>query len=175
MINRKKNFNALSDWYNPTTWFGQPSVPPPAFDGVSTAYTATGPDFFGKNNSTDNSFDSAIKSNFVAPFQNVEKSAIKIEDNIINVAKAIENDISTLKDGVISGFDTVGSTFETFGKNVENVFINDVEPIGKDLYKVASSILKGTVYLIERPMQVALIGGGYLILRYFNEYKQAIA
>ena len=89
--------------------------------------------------------------------------------------KAIENDISTLKDGVISGFDTVGSTFETFGKSVENVFINDVEPIGKDLYKVASSILKGTVYLIERPMQVALIGGGYLILRYFNEYKQAIA
>ena len=173
MINRKKNFNALSDWYNPTTWFGQPSVPPPAFDGVSTAYTATGPDFFGKNNNS--TFESAIKANFVAPFKDAEKGAVKIEDNIINVAKAIENDISTLKDGVISGFDTVGSTFETFGKNVENVFINDVEPIGKDLYKVASSILKGTVYLIERPMQVALIGGGYLILRYFNEYKQAIA
>ena len=174
MINRKKDFNELN-WYDPTTWFFQPSVAPPAFTGVSTAYTATGPDFFGKNNSTDNSFDSAIKSNFVKPFQNVEKGALKIEDNIFNVAKAIENDISTLKDGVISGFDTVGSTFETFGKNVENVFINDVEPIGKDLYKVASSILKGTVYLIERPMQVALIGGGYLILRYFNEYKQAIA
>ena len=174
MINRKKNFNALSDWYNPTTWFGQPSVPPPDFNGVSTSYTATGPDFFGQNK-TDNSLDATIKANFVAPFQNVEKSAVKIEDNIIGVAKAIENDISTLKDGVISGFDTVGSTFENFGKNVENVFINDVEPIGKDLYKVASSILKGTVYLIERPMQVALIGGGYLILRYFNEYKQAIA
>ena len=173
MINRKKNFNAWSDWYNPTTWFGQPSEPPPPFTGVSTAYTATGPDFFGKNNNS--TFDSAIKSNFVAPFKDAEKGAVKIEDNIINVAKAIENDISTLKDGVISGFDTVGSTFETFGKNVENVFINDVEPIGKDLYKVASSILKGTVYLIERPMQVALIGGGYLILRYFNEYKQAIA
>ena len=171
--NRKRNFNELSDWYNPLTWFGQPSVPPPDFNGVSTAYTATGPDFFGKNNNS--TFDSAIKSNFVAPFQNVEKGAVKIEDNIINVAKAIENDISTLKDGVISGFDRVGSNFETFGKNVENVFINDVEPIGKDLYKVASSILKGTVYLIERPMQVALIGGGYLLLRYFNEYKQAIA
>ena len=171
--NRKRNFNELSDWYNPLTWFGQPSVPPPAFDGVSTAYTATGPDFFGKNNNS--TFDSAIKSNFVAPFKDAEKGAVKIEDNITNIAKAIENDISTLKDGVISGFDTVGSTFETFGKNVENVFINDVEPIGKDLYKVASSILKGTVYLIERPMQVALIGGGYLILRYFNEYKQAIA
>ena len=173
MINRKRNFNELN-WYDPTTWFFQPSVAPPAFDGVSTAYTASGPDFFGQNK-TDNSLDATIKANFVAPFQNVEKGAVKIEDNIINVAKAIENDISTLKDGVISGFDTVGSTFETFGKNVENVFINDVEPIGKDLYKVASSILKGTVYLIERPMQVALIGGGYLILRYFNEYKQAIA
>ena len=163
----------MSDGYNPLTWFGQPSVPPPAYDGVATAYTATGPDFFGKNNNS--TFDSAIKSNFVAPFKDAEKSAVKIEDNIINVAKAIENDISTLKDGVIAGFDTVGSTFESFGKSVENVFINDVEPIGKDLYKVASSILKGTVYLIERPMQVALIGGGYLILRYFNEYKQAIA
>ena len=173
--NRKRNFNELSDWYNPLTWFGQPSVPPPAFDGISQdeQSAAPGPNFWKK--STDNSFDSAIKSNFVAPFKDAEKGAVKIEDNIINVAKSIENDISTLKDGVISGFDTVGSTFETFGKNVENVFINDVEPIGKDLYKVASSILKGTVYLIERPMQVALIGGGYLILRYFNEYKQAIA
>ena len=36
-------------------------------------------------------------------------------------------------------------------------------------------MLKGTVYLIERPMQVAAIGGGYLLLRYFNEYKQAIS
>ena len=35
MINRKKNFNTLSDWYNPTTWFGQPSEPPPPFTGVS--------------------------------------------------------------------------------------------------------------------------------------------
>ena len=171
--NRKRNFNELN-WHDPTTWFFQPSVPPPEFNGVSTAYTATSPDFFANNNNN-STFDSAIKSNFVSPFKDAEKSAVKIEDNIINVAKAIENDISTLKDGVISGFDTVGSTFETFGKNVENVFINDVEPIGKDLYKVASSILKGTVYLIERPMQVALIGGGYLILRYFNEYKQAIA
>ena len=89
--NHKRNFNELN-WYDPTTWFGQPSIPPPEFTGVSTAYTATGPDFFGKNKSTDNSFDSAIKSNFVAPFQNVEKGAVKIEDNIIGVAKALEND-----------------------------------------------------------------------------------
>ena len=41
---------------------------------------------FGKNNST-NSFDSAIKSNFVAPFKDAEKGAVKIEDNIINIAE----------------------------------------------------------------------------------------
>ena len=46
--NRKRNFKELSDWYNPTTWFGQPSIAPPEFNGVSTAYTASGPDFFWK-------------------------------------------------------------------------------------------------------------------------------
>jgi len=171
MIKRKKNFNEL-DWWNPTTWFGQPSIPPPAFTGVSQDNQDL------PSTSKNNSFEEALKSNFVKPFTTAERSVVneagKIENNIINVAKAIESDISTLKDGVISGFDKVENTFESFGKNVETIFINDLEPIGKDIYKVASSILKGTIYLIERPMQVALIGGGYLALRYFNEYKQAI-
>ena len=189
LINRKRNFNEL-DWYNPLTWFGQPSIPPPNL-GPTTEWRDPIP-----SKSTDNgimsmnSFDAALKSNFVSPFTSAEKSVVsaektvvsdvktetkKIEDGIINVAKAIETDIVSFKDGVITGFDKVGNTFETFGKNVENFVINDIEPIGKDLYKVISSMLKGTVYLIERPMQVAAIGGGYLLLRYFNEYKQAIS
>ena len=189
MSNRKRNFKQLSDWYNPLTWFGQPSIPPPKFEGVSTEFNASGPDFFGKK-PTESGFNLALKNEFVTPFTSAEKSVVtaektvvsdvktetkKIEDGIINVAKAIESDISTLKDGVISGFDKVGSTFESFGKGAENIFVNDIEPIGKDLFKVISSVLKGTVYLIERPMQVAAIGGGYLLLRYFNEYKQAIS
>ena len=190
LINRKRNFNEL-DWWNPTTWFGQPSIPPPDFDA-----TAQWQSPLPSSKSTDNgimsmnSFEAALKSNFVSPFTSAEKSVVsaektvvsdvktetkKIEDGIINVAKAIETDIVSFKDGVITGFDKVGNTFETFGKNVENFVINDIEPIGKDLYKVISSMLKGTVYLIERPMQVAAFGGGYLLLRYFNEYKQAIS
>ena len=189
LINRKRNFNEL-DWYNPLTWFGQPTIPPPNL-GPTTEWRDPIP-----SKSTDNgimsmnSFDAALKSNFVSPFTSAEKSVVsaektvvsdvktetkKIEDGIINVAKAIETDIVSFKDGVITGFDKVGNTFETFGKNVENFVINDIEPIGKDLFKVISSMLKGTVYLIERPMQVAAFGGGYLLLRYFNEYKQAIS
>jgi len=148
--------NFVDGLKNPTSWFSGTNSNPFA-----------DPKTFESNRKKDD----IIFNDVVKP---IEKSATKLEDNIINVAKNIEHDIGTLKDGVISGFNTVESNFESFGKNVENVFINDVEPIGKDLYKVASNILKGAVYLIERPMQVALIGGGYLALRYFNEYKQAI-
>ena len=183
LINRKRNFNEL-DWYNPLTWFGQPSIPPPDFDATAQ-WQSPLPSSKSTDNSimSMNSFDAALKSNFVKPFTSAEKTVVsdvktetkKIEDGIINVAKAIETDIVSFKDGVITGFDKVVSTFENFDKGVENIFVNDIEPIGKDLFKVISSMLKGTVYLIERPMQVAAFGGGYLLLRYFNEYKQAIS
>ena len=65
---QRRNKFSTQDWYNPLTWFGQPSVAPPTFTGTSQIYpdySKSPPNSFKK--STGSSLESSLKSNFTEP------------------------------------------------------------------------------------------------------------
>ena len=74
---QRRNKFSTQDWWNPTTWFGQPSVPPPPFTGVSQVYpdySKSPPNSF--KTSTGSSLESSLKSNFTEPFTNTESAVV---------------------------------------------------------------------------------------------------
>jgi len=162
-----RKFNT-EEWYNPLTWFGQPSVPPPKFDGV-TQYSDFKPEDFKPT--TGNSFTSALKSEFVQPFQREEKRVVNAADDVIKVGRDIATELGTLSDGVITTFNKTENLFEDFGTGVKKFFINDVEPVGKDLYKLLRSSLNGGIWVAENYKLVGFGVGSYFLLDYVNKLK----
>ena len=171
MSNRKRNFKQLSDWYNPLTWFGQPSIPPPKFEGVSTEFNASGPDFFGKK-PTESGFNLALKNEFVTPFTSAEKSVVSGEKSVVsgvtnvwteavNVGKTIEKDIKIIGTDIEDFSITIEQDAVKVFKSVENVSIK--------LY----NITKSTVIFVEDNYKMILMGSAvYIGARFFNEVKQ---
>jgi len=162
---KRREFNEL-DWYNPTTWFGQPSVAPPAFNGVSQDEKSAG--LPGWKTSTDTSFNSSLKNEFVKPFTKVEKSVVndvkKVENTIENIAQTAEKDLKMISTEIYDGGKWVVKEAEIIGE--------DVITAGRGLYKFGSK----TVIFIENYYPVILFGlGSYLGARYVNELKQAVA
>ena len=102
---KRREFNEL-DFWNPSTWFGAPSVAPPAFNGVSQDEKSAG--LPGWKTSTDTSFNSSLKSNFVSPFTKVEKSVVnnvkKVENTIENIAETAEKDLKMISTESIACF-----------------------------------------------------------------------
>ena len=164
MSNRKRNFKQLSDWYNPLTWFGQPSIPPPKFEGVSTEFNASGPDFFGKK-PTESGFNLALKNEFVTPFTTAEKSVVSGVTNVwtdaVNVGKTIEKDIKIIGTDIEDFSITIEQDAVKVFKSVENVSIK--------LY----NITKSSVIFVEDNYKMILMGSAvYIGARFFNEVKQ---
>ena len=163
MSNRKRNFTQ-QDWYNPLTWFGQPSIPPPKFEGVSTEFNASGPDFFGKK-PTESGFNLALKNEFVTPFTTAEKSVESGVTNVwtdaVNVGKTIEKDIKIIGTDIEDFSITIEQDAVKVFKSVENVSIK--------LY----NITKSSVIFFEDNYKMILMGSAvYIGARFFNEVKQ---
>ena len=161
---KRREFNEL-DWYNPLTWFGQPSVAPPAFTGTSQDEKSAG--LPGWKSSTDSSLTSALKSNFKQPFVKAEKTVVndvkKVEKSIVNIATDIEQDIKWLGKEALIGGSWVVSEVETVEKNIVDV--------SRGIYKFGSK----SVVFVEKNYMLILFGlGSYLGARYVNELKQAI-
>ena len=162
---KRREFNEL-DWYNPLTWFGQPSVAPPAFTGTSQDEKSAG--LPGWKTNSESTLSTALKSNFVSPFKKVETTVVndvkKVEKSIENIATDIEQDIKWLGKEALIGGEWVVSTSETIGKEVVDV--------SRGLYKFGSK----SVVFVEKNYMLILFGlGSYLGARYVNEVKQAIA
>ena len=162
-----RKFNT-EDWYNPLTWFGQPSEAPPKFDGV-TQFSDGVSDF--KPATSGNTFNDALKNEFVQPFQRGEKSVVNTADDVLKIGRDIEKDIGTLSDGVITTFNKTENLFEDFGTGVKNFFINDIEPVGKDIYKILRASLNGGIWITENYKLVGFGVGSYFLLDYVNKLK----
>ncbi len=162
---KKRIFNEL-DWYDPTTWFGQPSVAPPAFNGISQDEKSAA--LPGWKTSTDNSFNSSLKSNFVKPFTKVETTVVndvkKVENTIENIAQTAEKDLKYIGTEIYDGGKFVVKEIEIVGE--------DIAIAGRGLYRFGSK----TVQFVENYYPLILfVGGSYLGARYINELKQAVA
>ncbi len=162
----RNQFKTLSDWYNPLTWFGQPSVAPPAFTGTSQDEKSAGLPGWKTNN--DSSLTSTLKANFKQPFVKAEKTIVndvkKVEKSIENIATDIEQDIKWLGKEALIGGEWVVSTSETIGKEVVDV--------SRGLYKFGSK----SVVFVEKNYMLILFGlGSYVGAKYYNELKQAVA
>ena len=147
MIRRNK-FNT-EDWWNPTTWFGQPSIPPPAFTGISQDNLVDPSKTFDPfKKSTDNSLVSSLKSNFTEPFVNTEKAVVSDATTVWRdaVGRTIEKDI---------GF--ISKDIEAFASVVEKDAIkvfDGVENVSIKLF----NITKSSVIFVEKNYQAILIG-----------------
>ena len=162
---KRRTFNEL-DWFNPTTWFGQPSVAPPAFTGVSQDEKSAG--LPGWKTSSNTSVSSAFKNEFVKPFTNTEKTVVNdvksVEKSIVNIAETAEKDLKMISTEIFDGGKYVVKEIEIIG--------NDVAIAGRGLYKFGSK----TVIFIENYYMFILFGiGSYMGARYVNEIKQAVA
>ena len=162
---KRREFNEL-DWYNPLTWFGQPSVPPPAFTGTSQDEKSAG--LPGWKTNDESTLSTALKSNFTQPFVKAEKTVVnnvkKVEKSIENIATDIEQDIKWLGKEALIGGEWVVSTSETIGKEVVDV--------SRGLYKFGSK----SVVFVEKNYMLILFGlGSYVGAKYYNELKQAVA
>ena len=163
---KRHEFNELDTiWYNPTTWFGQPSVAPPAFNGVSQDEKSAA--LPGWKTSTESTLTSALKSNFVKPFKNAEQSVVKdvkkVEKTIENIASDAENDLKYIGTEIYDGAKWAVKETEIIG--------NDIATAGRGLYKFGSK----TVLFIENYYPFILFAGGsYLSAKYYNELKQTM-
>ena len=163
---QRRNKFSTQDWYNPLTWFGQPSVPPPPFTGVSQVYpdySKSPPDAFKK--SSGSSLESALKSNFTEPFTNTEAAVVSdvstVWKDALSVGRTIEKDI---------GF--ISKDIEAFATTVEKDAIkvfDGVENVSIKLF----NITKSSVIFVEKNYQAILIGTAvYLSARFYNELKE---
>ena len=167
-MQRRNKFNS-QDWWNPTTWFFQPSIPPPAFDGISQDNMPDPNKTFDpfKNKSNDNSLVSALKSNFTEPFVNTEKAVVSdvstVWKDALSVGRTIEKDI---------GF--ISKDIEAFASVVEKDAIkvfDGVENVSIKLF----NITKSSVIFVEKNYQAILIGSAiYLTARFYNEVKETM-
>jgi len=162
---KRREFNEL-DWYNPASWFGAPSVAPPAFNGISQDEKSAS--LSGWKTSTDTSFNSALKSNFVSPFTKVEKSVVnnvkKVENTIENIAETAEKDLKMISTEIYDGGKWIVKEAEIIGE--------DVVIAGRGLYRFGSK----TVIFVENYYPLILFGlGSYLGANYINTVKQALA
>jgi hypothetical protein len=164
---KRREFNELDAiWYNPMTWFGQPSIPPPNFNQPTQEFKNVGYDPFKKN--TESTLSSALKSNFISPFKKVETTVVSdvknVEKSVVNIAETAENDLKYIGTEIYDGAKWVVKESEIIG--------NDVANAGRGLYKFGSK----TVQFIENYYPFILFAGGsYLGARYINELKQAVA
>ncbi len=162
---KKRIFNEL-DWYDPTTWFGQPSVAPPAFNGISQDEKSAA--LPGWKTSTDTSFNSSLKSNFVSPFKKVETTVVndvkKVENTIENIAQTAEKDLKYIGTEIYDGGRFVVKEIEIIGE--------DVVIAGRGLYRFGSK----TVIFVENYYPFILFAGAsYLTANYINTVKQELA
>jgi len=164
---KRGEFNELDAiWYNPTTWFGQPSVAPPKFDGVSQDEKSAA--LPGWKTSTESTLSSALKSNFVSPFKNTEQTIVKdvknVEKSVANIAETAEQDLKYIGTEIYDGAKWVVKETEIIG--------SDIATAGRGLYKFGSK----TVRFIEDYYPIILFAGGsYLSAKYYNELKQTMA
>ena len=142
-MQRRNKFNS-QDWWNPTTWFFQPSIPPPAYDFLPQDNLADSNKTFDpfKNKSNDNSLVSALKSNFTEPFTNTEAAVVSdvstvwkdalsvgrtIEKDIGFISKDIESFATTVEKDAIKVFDVI---FFKWAKSFEQtIFVKNVQPV----------------------------------------------
>ena len=168
-------------------WFGQPSVPPPKFDGISQDLPSTGFDPFKKSN--DNSFNSALKSEFVEPFTSAEKTVVSAEKSVqkevVSDVDKVKNELTTIKDGIVTGFRDIKDEFSYVGSEVkigfdkteEGViwgFNNIVKPLALDSIDLLESTVNGLKWLVMNRNVVLLAVGSYGAFRFMNEAKMAL-
>jgi len=166
IIMERNQFKALSDWYNPLTWFGQPSVAPPAFTGTSQDEKSAGLPGWKTNN--DSTLSTALKANFTQPFVKAEKTIVNdvkiVEKSISNIAETAEKDLKMISTEIYDAGKWVVKETEIIG--------DDIATAGRGLYKFGSK----TVVFIENYYPFILFAGAsYLSARYVNEVKQALA
>jgi len=166
IIMERNQFKALSDWYNPLTWFGQPSVAPPAFTGTSQDEKSAGLPGWKTNN--DSTLSTALKANFTQPFVKAEKTIVndvkKVEKSIENIAETAEKDLKMISTEIYDAGKWVVKETEIIG--------DDIVTAGRGLYKFGSK----TVVFVEKNYMLILFGlGSYLGARYVNELKQAVS
>ena len=164
-MQRRNKFNS-QDWWNPTTWWGQPSIPPPAYDFIPQDNL---PDpnktFYPFKTSSGSSLESALKSNFTEPFTNTEAAVVSdvstVWKDALSVGRTIEKDI---------GF--ISKDIEAFASVVEKDAIkvfDGVENVSIKLF----NITKSSVIFVEKNYQAILIGTAvYLTARFYNELKE---
>ena len=163
---QRRNKFSTQDWWNPTTWFGQPSVAPPPFTGVSQVYpdySKSPPNSFKK--STDNSLESSLKSNFTEPFTNTESAVVSdvstVWKDALSVGRTIEKDIGFISKDIEAFATTVEKDAVKLFDGVENVSIK------------LFNITKSSVIFVEKNYQAILIASGiYLSARFYNELKE---
>ena len=164
-MQRRNKFNT-QDWWNPTTWFFQPSIPPPAYDFLPQDNLPDSNKTFDPfKKSTDSSLESALKSNFTEPFTNTEAAVVSDVSSVwkdaLSVGRTIEKDI---------GF--ISKDIEAFASVVEKDAIkvfDGVENVSIKLF----NITKSSVIFVEKNYQAILIGTAvYLTARFYNELKE---
>ena len=162
-MQRRNKFNS-QDWWNPTTWFFQPSIPPPAYDFLPQDSRKALFDPF-KNKSNDNSLVSALKSNFTEPFTNTEAAVVSdvstVWKDALSVGRTIEKDIGFISKDIEAFATTVEKDAVKIFDGVENVSIK------------LFNITKSSVIFVEKNYQAILIGTAvYLSARFYNELKE---
>ena len=174
-MSRRRNFQQLN-WYDPTTWFGGPSVPPPAYDGPSQDEKSAGLPGFKQSN--ESGINLALKNEFVAPFKKVEQAVVSDVDKVTN-------ELTTIKDGIVTGFRDIKDEFSYVGSEVkigfdkteEGViwgFNNIVKPLALDSINLLESTVNGLKWLVLNRNVVLLAVGSYGAFRFMNEAKMVL-
>ena len=185
---RKRNFQQL-DWYNPLTWFGQPSIPPPYFDPTTQWQTPLPSKSTDNSIMSMNSFDAALRSNFVAPFKKVDNAVVsdveKIKKAVVSDVDKIKNELTTVKDGIVTGFRDIKDEFAYVGSEVKIGFekteqgivwgyTNIVKPLAIDTITLLESTVSTINWLVANRTLVLVAVGSYGAFRFINEAKMAI-
>lgn len=171
----QRSFKPLN-WYDPTTWFGQPSVPPPKFEGTSQDEKSAG--IQGWKQSNANGIDLAVKNEFVAPFKKVEQAVVSDVDKVTN-------ELTTIKDGIVTGFRDIKDEFSYvgsevkigFGKTEQGIewgYTNIVKPLAIDTITLLESTVSTINWLVANRTLVLVAVGSYGAFRFMNEAKMAL-